>query len=543
MRPFATRLAMLGFAACIFSPAYADEFRFRADMFDLDQRRSGLPNNGNMYCVPTSFVNCCAYFQKYGMPNMLAGYSPSSHGEMTALIFLVGFLMGTHPQDGTKKAWPAEFAWIDAHTSKLVIMGAWGPSSTWGYNSIMNQFRAGALVRIAYGRYANVNGTWFRTGGHSVTIGGFGIQGSQRYFLVTDPAQDDGDNTKQSPFIFQQKDTQNFTLNTNDHGPITHARYTFWTGDNGNNRAMVDSMSAFMPVYAGWPAPNLDGTNINIRFQYMPQDPTQGQFPSTYTVTTTDTIQDWCFDPSEFGICMLNSAGQVKMIDIATQAATTVLTSAAARQVAVGGPDQDVYVLRAGAFFDSVTRVRRNGDRTTSINLPGKAAAIEVDDQTGGVVALDSDLEGISTFDADFTTLRREPLLRIAPAKPDVRVATGEGLFAIDSQSGNYMVSEPGQQGWTVYVRQGNKRIGIPVKAKVTGGIQRLMAGPQNTVFVQTGGNRIMTYSPNGTLKLTEFTNMVVAGTVRIPKTFTAVRAGEMTGPGWINVLPVGDNP
>lgn len=512
-------------------------------MPDYDQRRQTLPNNGNMYCVPTSFVNICGYFQKYGMPNMLRDFNPNSHTDMTGLIFLVGFLMGTHPQDGTSASWPTEFNWIDSNTSKLVFMGAWGPSGTWGYNAIMNQFRAGALVRIGYGRYANVSGTWYRIGGHSVTMGGFGIQGPQRYFLVTDPARDDGDNTKQSSFLFEQKDTENFTLNTDDHGPITHARYTFWTGPNGNNRAMVDSMTAFSPVYAGWPAANLDGTRLNIQFQYMPQEPTAGQFPTSYFIDTTDSIVDWCFDPSEFGVCLVNSAGQVKKVDIATEAQTTILTSAAARQVAVGGPDQDVYVLREGTFIDAVTRVPRNGDRPTTINLPGKAAAIEVDDRTGGVVALDSDLEGTSAFDADFTTFRREPLYSIAPAKPTVRIATGEGLFAIDSKTGNYMVSEVGQLGWTTYVRQGNKRIGVPISAKVTGGIQGLMAGPQDTVFVQTGANRIMTYSPNGTLKLTEFTNMVVAGPVRIPKSFTAVRPGEMTGPGWINVLPEGDNP
>ncbi len=544
MRTSLKKLAWVTLAvASATAPALADEFRFRADMPDFDQRRSGLPNNGNMYCVPTSFVNICGYFRNYGMPNMLDGSNPNSHSEMTGLIFLMGFLMGTHPEDGTRGSWPTEFAWVDSKTSKLVFMGAWGPSSTWGFNAVMGQFRGGALVRIGYGRYTNVNGTWFRTGGHSVTMGGFGIQGSQRYFLVTDPARDDGDNTRQSSFVFEQKDTTNITLNTDDHGPVTHARYTFWTGDSGNRRAMVDSMTSFMPVYAGWPAANQDGTNLNIRFQYMPQPPTMGQFPTSYTVTTTDSIVDWCFDPSEFGLVLLNTAGQVKKVDIASEAETTVLTSAAARQVAVGGHDQDVYVLREGTFFDSVSRIPKNGGRPQSINLPGKAAAIEVDDRTGGVVALDSDLQGATAFDRDFTTSRREAFVLIAPARPTVRIATGQGLFAIDSATGNYMIAEQGQQEWTTLARQGNRRVGRTVRVKVVGGIQRLMAGPQNTVFVQDGNERLQTFHPNGVTKATEFTAFQAAGPVRIPKSFTAVRPGEMTNQGWINVLPDGNNP
>ena len=45
-------------------------------MPDFDQRRmqvgevSGLPNNGSMYCAPTSIMNICAYIADHGYPSV-----------------------------------------------------------------------------------------------------------------------------------------------------------------------------------------------------------------------------------------------------------------------------------------------------------------------------------------------------------------------------------------------------------------------------------------------------------------------------------------
>ena len=88
---------------------------------DIDQRRSpsgdnvikGLPNGGNMYCVPASAVNQLAYAANHGFPNVAMGpgnweVSPpanlSEYNLITGTIFLIGFAMGTNPQSGTGSA-------------------------------------------------------------------------------------------------------------------------------------------------------------------------------------------------------------------------------------------------------------------------------------------------------------------------------------------------------------------------------------------------------------------------------------------------------
>jgi hypothetical protein len=534
-------LATLAFAQ---AACPLDEFRFRSDMYDFDQRRTGLPGGGNMYCVPTSFTNICAYFRAHGMPNMMGNTDPNNHTQTTNFILLMGTLMGTNAQTGTQGSYEAEWAWVDVRTANLVFFGAMGPSSTWGYRTIMNQFRAGAMVRIGYGRYLGSGNVWARYSGHSVTIAGHGRFDSgsaQDYFLVTDPGQDDGDPNQQSPITYLLKETSNITLNTTGSGLVTHARYTNWSGSNNDRRAMVDNMTTFLPVYAGWTLPNMDNTEFSLRFQYMPGD--VRDFPLDYRFSVTGGVDDWCFDPMEFGVCYLGSDGRVVKRDIATGAETLVTTSGAISQVAIGGPDQDVYVLRDGAVFDTVIRFPRRGGSAVSRTLPGRAAAIEVDEVTGGLVALDADLRAATAFNADFTASRREPMLTLALSKPTNRIAAGGAFFSIDSDTGDYLVAVQRDQGWMRYRKSGAARVGSWVPATVSGGVQRLMAGPQATVFVQDGTGRLQTFSRTGVNLRTEFSGLLAGGPFKIPKSFRALRPGEMLGSAWYDVPPQGNEP
>lgn len=84
-----------------------------AHMPDFDQRRqagggvSGLPNDGGMYCVPTSYMNMFAYAGNHGFPavapgNMSAWWQSQSNYELvTNNLELLGGFMGTSPTGGT----------------------------------------------------------------------------------------------------------------------------------------------------------------------------------------------------------------------------------------------------------------------------------------------------------------------------------------------------------------------------------------------------------------------------------------------------------
>lgn len=514
-------------------------------MFDLDQRRTALPNGGNMYCVPTSFVNNLAYLRKYGMNLMTGNFNPASHDDMSALILLLGILMGTDPQEGTSGSVQTEIAWVDSRTTKLVFFGAYGPSSTWGYRTIMNTFRSGSLVRMAYGRYRNIGGEWSRQGGHSVTLGGHirsDTNSTANAFFVADPAADEGDPNGQSNFIFQQKDTSNITLTTENHGVVTHARYTDWTGQNGDRRAVVDSMVAILPVYAGWPAVEGDATTFTIKVPWqMNPSATNADFPTQFQTTVPDSVSDWCFDPAEFAIVYVTPSGAVKRTEVSTGETTQLMQSAAARKVAVGGPDMDVFVLRDGSLFDSVTRVKRKDGALTTRTLPTNVVGIDIDDTTGGIACLEEGLGAVLAYDVDFRILTRRPLRSLSTAGPIRLIGGGAPLFSIDQSTGDYYVSSEGSSSWMNYRKASGYRAGMPTT--IRGSVKRIFPGAQGTVFVQDLGDRIHTYTQSGNPAVTDFTDMAAAGPVCIGRSFTMHRAGEMVGPGWENVLPVGNEP
>jgi len=514
-------------------------------MYDLDQRRDPLPNDGNMYCVPASFADVCAYLKKYGNNFATGGYSPADYDDMTNLLFTLGVIFFTDPYDGTSGSKPAEVAWIDSHTTKLVFFGSYGPSSTWSYRTIMNQFRNGALVRMAYGRYKLQSGAWNRYSGHSVALAGHqrhdSGQGPNQFF-VADPAADDGDLNAQGSFIFQIKDTSDITLTTADFGVVTHARYTNWTGGGGDRRAVVDSMLAVLPVYAGWPAVEGDSTTFTIKIPWqMNPSTTHQDFPTQVQFSTSDSVADWAFDQADFGVIYITPSGAVRRYDIATGVTTTLMTSAAAQKVAIGGPDMDVFVLREGVLFDSISRVARKDGRIISHSLSSKAAGFDIDDTTGGIVALSNDLKTVTEFDADFSTWKVTKLFELSTVGGTPISAGGSALFSIDQGSGDYFVSAQGSNSWVRYPKALGVRKGV--RTTIRGTVDRLVPGPQRAMFVQDSSDRIWTYTLGGLPMATDFNGMQAAGEFRVARSFTMQRAGETVGPGWINELPVGDEP
>ena len=542
MRMFAALVA----SAAAVSTFALDEGRFRLDTFDFDQRRNGLPGGGNMYCVPTSFANVCAYLQKYGNPQMLLGYNPSSHSSMTTFVSYLGNLLGTDPNDGTSGAASKEFEYVDALTTKLIFFGDYGPWSSWGYKSLMNTFRSGALIQFGRGRYIPFGDMWDRDGGHALTVMGYDRRDSQfaqDKIYASDPAQDDGDNTIQSPWFYKSVATANITLHIwGQPAPTTHPRHTFNVGPSGNRRYLIDRMIIFSPMYAGWNGPTGDREEITVRIPYIP-GPAGSLAPQTYSVGLNSNVRDWCFDPSGFGLVTLSDKGHLSLVDIIEETSEPLYLESAARQVAVGGPDQAIYVLLEGDTFDSIAKVPRDGGRYEVRNLPGKASAIDVDGKTGGVVALDSSHKTAIEFNAEFSQSWERPLVDVLPSASPKRGATGEGLFKIDSKSGDWFVAEVGSRSWTRYVRRSVLRFGYEVQAKLGRTIRGFGTGPQQTIFIQDDAERIYTFDWKGDAKFTDFNGMQSRGLLRLPKSFSFGKPELAVGHKWRNVNSTVEEP
>lgn len=542
-----SRLAALALPLSAALPATAlDEFKLRDDMYDFDQRRDDLPNNGSMYCVPTSQTNMFRYLKRYGMTAMMGGYG-DSYSDITGFLLVMGILMGTSPSGGTgfTAACDVSTAWINSHTNKLWFGGRYGPSSDWSYRTIMNQFRAGALVRLGRGKYIPAgSGEWDRDGGHAVSMAGHNRVDSgagTNYLFVCDPADDDNLNS-QSPFSIVAKETVNITLDTVDHGIVTHARYTMNSGSNNNRRYMVDSMYHVLPVFAGWTLPTSDATTIRIKFPFQMNPPTHAEYPTEYAVNITENLRDWCIDPSDFSLYYLTTTGVVRHFDHATQTTTQVFNSAAARKLAIGGPNQDLFVLRVGTNNDAVTRVARRDGSLLTRTMNGHAAGIDVDDTTGGVVALAADLNSATVWGPEFGTPQVQRFRRLSSTTGTPMFSVGEPLFSIDAASGDYFVAVDGNSFIERFQKVNNLRIGQVVRPRISG-ISDLTAGPNNLLFVRTDSNVMWTLDHAGNYVSTDFSGYAVGALCRVPRNFTMHKAGEMTGSKWVDSPPVGDEP
>ncbi|MBK9128707.1 MAG: hypothetical protein IPM13_13050 [Phycisphaerales bacterium] len=209
-----------------------------ANMPDLDQRRAegegifGLPNNGAMYCVPTSTMNLFLYAANHGFPEIEPGpigsFNTLRYNNVTLDILTLGNLMGTDPNTGTGGGGNAVEVWLAATGSKLVTTtdyahGAYTPK----LSHLARGVSLGSIVNFAYGRYAPMgtsNGAtvWARTGGHAITLtkayrNGF----SNQYVRYRDPADDTANLLAQSLYVSREAEVSDHWMVVQDGNSLS----------------------------------------------------------------------------------------------------------------------------------------------------------------------------------------------------------------------------------------------------------------------------------------------------------------------------------
>ncbi len=187
---------------------------FVPDVPDFDQHRTdtrsvpGLPTNGKMYCVPTSYTNWFAYVANRGVPQAGSLDGPrdwednANYDRVTSVLAQMGAFMNTDPEDGTHGGVSGAVFYASIYASGDLTISA---SSVFGGGyapSPLNLFvlhQLGAYTGGTYGFYPTTTGG-LRGGGHAITFTGvWGGCGDAPVLQFNDPA-DDGYNTFQSDF-------------------------------------------------------------------------------------------------------------------------------------------------------------------------------------------------------------------------------------------------------------------------------------------------------------------------------------------------------
>ncbi len=380
----------------------------------------GLPNNGNMYCVPTASIDVMAYLANHGYPNALPGgpvewQSQDMYDVVTAAIFDMGTLMETDPEDGTLgKGRSGTQEWLDTHVGPDVfIVDSQYATLSYGPNmwEVANAGHSGQIVIVNVGWFEQVaSSSWIRRGGHQVVLtgayenDGFFLDGCEIRFR--NPGSG-GDSQTQSTFSNTTR-TMDYRSGqfSSSSDPVQYYNRTMaqLVGYNsGSNKGFLNGYYTVTPVF-GLAA---NGVQLDIMNPH-PIEP--GPFPLTqsYPAEAGSSIADFAIHPLKTCVfyTVRDAAGsilpQVYCLDRVSGESTVALTASNPEALAFGGA-QRLFLLEGSCVngYDlnpSPTLIGTQCPTTTPLD------AIAVDDVHDRVFAISAAQGQLFVMDEDLET-------------------------------------------------------------------------------------------------------------------------------------------
>jgi hypothetical protein len=482
---------------------------FIDDVPDFDQRRSasggidGLPGNGGMYCVPTSFTNWFAYLANRGLPQPLTLAGPrnwednANYDRVTDALDFLGTLMETHPTEGTKgKAVSgAKLYNTFACGGDLVISGdhIWGDGGTPTPASLLAYQKIGAYTAGTYGFYTSATGGT-RTGGHAITFNGVWDLGcgSAPILQFRDPA-DDSANTTQSDFrtclaalvpvtgSFRPNSDASFRTVTMYRMDITSASTNF-----------LDAIYVIMPLSAIFDGGGTDAGELQLVRPWRPAgNPAPESLPFNKPAGT-GAVLDVVATPDPLVHYYITAGG-------ASQAATiwrlNILTGNSTRVINPGvtgfAPKRLAYGRLGDLYVIDGESVRRYDSRTTPLDPIGGMTptftprAIAYDDKNDTVAILtDGGLAGSRRLLA-----YPRSLSGFGTDRPIPNTYNGEVYVQPDAdEAGAYFVCSDGSGVLRRYIGSGSEYLVTDTITHINGSLSALNVTDANRLIYANNG-------------------------------------------------------
>jgi hypothetical protein len=237
---------------------------------DFDQKREettdvpGLPNDGKMYCAPTSATDWFAYIANHGLPEVLDGprdwQSQDNYNFVTNRIADVGELMGTDGEDGTNGL--GQYLGTVSHlqatapgaftVSQNTVIAGWSPTPEMLYDTLDN----GGFVSMTLGKYKpNTFGNWERTGGHIVALHRVqnGCSESPTLWWRNPSTKNSESKTQQATFSSQDSEMEAVTGSWATFVPGISVQRTMWRFlryEDDEQQKFLDSFMTITPLVA-----------------------------------------------------------------------------------------------------------------------------------------------------------------------------------------------------------------------------------------------------------------------------------------------------
>ncbi len=451
------------------------DFEFQVQyMPDLDQKRWGLIDGGDSYCVPTATMNLFSYIAEWGLGAMDPGPGVYTyevdHLDMTNHIWDLAWDMET-TWGGCSGTCSSDTVngideWIDPYP-----LVRYSDFKREGYCPNVNGMAliasTGALINFAYGRYNHnpsvlpVIGT--RTGGHAVTMVYAHADGVNDIELwVRDPNDDPGDIFSEAPWAYRLYDpVEEMTVQADfdDDGIYEQVKVTGLEYDDADSQIrFIDSMHAIYPGNGF----EFDEVELNVHL-IGGLDFVNNNNPTHFNPAPFESFRDAALHPAQHSYYVLTQRplslfGHLKQINRVTGQQETLLQFTKPTQLAVGRFD-DIYV----ATGSRIHRTQRPTSGysiyvTKEVDVALSIQDMLYDDAKDEVVA-------VSTIEHKLVVAPRDlgdtspvweyPIPTLIPPSSEVSLAMNPNdgkiwlLASADPQTAFRMtIHDPGPNGW-----------------------------------------------------------------------------------------------
>jgi hypothetical protein len=440
---------------------------------DIDQVRGtdaaagkeGLPNNGKMWCLPTSGADILAYLADLGYNTGIPSKDwtlDANYNEMSAELLELGTEMNADPVKGTGGT-----GFVNAMAARLTTAGSQLKTiDSQGVGQLVSYAGAGwkgpdaeqmalagldgALTTSIRGKYKDEpdpDGQGIvkrRTGGHMMAgVGASGIYGAGSGTIrVRDPATEYVVKTVQTPYA------------TDSHavGPPTSFKVIYH--DNADDQDKTKNITAATwdgsetNLWEGYYkiVPNTTwvqiGPNLKRLRAYELVPPGPGPLKTVYDVPGKKPVSALALSAASPGpVYLVEGSNQVRYLDPVTGGSQTLANVGGAHALDFGGPSQRLFVAGGKKLvaLDGIT-----GAVLATERLKKSLAAVAFDESAGLLVGLTSGGGRLQLFDEGLHSRGARTLGGLdGKGKPFLDIAPNGKLFVGQSGSPSVFSAKP----------------------------------------------------------------------------------------------------
>lgn len=561
MKALLTHAAAMSCAAGMAAAQNCDIHRL--DVPDFDQRRAsgdgraGLPNQGRMYCAPTSATDWMAYIANNGQPQVLSGprdwQSDDEYEFVTEAIRDMGDLMDTDAVDGTTGGMiPGLWAHInDTAPGLFTVSFQQAFAGVYPTPKMMHDTMAlGGLVCVGIGwhKFNEDLQAWERDGGHVTALQYvYDACGSTPIIGYRDPGGDTNAQTTQSTFKSTETTTSSFTAMAVDEITGFVFQRTRWeldryrTSSDDTSIGLLDGFYIVQPMWSLTTGP-MSGEIIIEEPEILEDDAEDPPPPAE--PDSGDPICDLLIAAMNFTVYVVtddgNNGGDLYAYDAAAAELRKVKRLLRQGPMA-GSPDGFLYLEDGGSLQKMIVDPTTYQAATVAaINVTGAGLETLVyDDANQRLLGLSSSLGAVLVFDDDLTGVSIEQLPAGLPIAPPLvaDIAPGGGLWIGGGSNDTVVKIEEDQGRWVIgdLFDQGSGR-----------GITSVQVSDRGSVL-SVVNNRVLEYAFNPDRSrwepdpLSLFHNQPSGELFRIPKSRSNFRAEWDRDPRFRNVEPDDD--